>query len=127
MRTIALLLILTPLAALAQGKFMAKGERDGVELAYRWHHPMGKPSELHLRLKNNAAEDRSISLEVDLSYQGLTVETLSADTCIKAGRTMTGKLNGIYFVPTRLTTDQLKSGDAEAEFTRTEVTTGECP
>lgn len=127
MRTIALLLIITPLAALAQGKFIAKGERDGVELSYRWHHPMGKPSELHLRLKNNAAEDRSISLGIDLSYQGLTVETLSADTCIKAGRTMTGKLNGIYFVPTRLTTEQLKSGDAEAEFTRTEVTPGECP
>lgn len=127
MRTITLLLLVTPLAALAQGKYISKGERDGVELAYRWHHPMGKPSELHLRLKNNAAEDRSISLEIDLSYQGLTVETLSADTCIKAGRTMTGKLNGIYFVPTRLTTDQLKSGDAEAEFTRTEVTPGECP
>lgn len=127
MKAIALLLLVTPLAAMAQGKYITKGERNGVELAYRWNHPLGRPSELHLRLKNNTAEDKSLSLEIDLSYQGLTVETLSADTCIKAGRTMTGKLNGIYFVPTRLTTDQLKSGDTEAEFTRTEVTGGECP
>ncbi|MGV3636219.1 MAG: hypothetical protein ACO1NQ_01105 [Flavobacteriales bacterium] len=127
MRTIVVLLSLAPLATWAQGKYITKGEHNGVGIAYRWNHSVGKPSELHLRLSNTTEEDRVLSLEIDLSYQGLTVETLSADTCIKAGRTMTGKLSGIYFVPTRLTTEQLKSGDADAEFTRTDVTPGECP
>jgi len=40
---------------------------------------------------------------------------------------MNGKLNGIYFVPTRLSTEQIKSGDAEAELTRTVITTSACP
>jgi hypothetical protein len=95
--------------------------QDGVELAYRWNHPPGKPSELLVRMKNTAAEDRSVHLVIDLAYQGRTVESLTADTCIRAGQTLNGKLNGIYFVPTTLTTEQIKSGDADAELTRSEV------
>ncbi|MBK6371646.1 MAG: hypothetical protein IPF64_18025 [Flavobacteriales bacterium] len=41
---------------------------------------------------------------------------MELDTCIRAGRTMNGKLNGVYFIPTRLTTEQIKSGDAVAEM-----------
>jgi hypothetical protein len=40
---------------------------------------------------------------------------------------MNGKLNGIYFIPTRLTTEQIKSGDATAELTRSKVENGTCP
>ena len=127
MKAVLLLLLVLPFQAMAQKGFIHKGERDGVEMAYRWNHPIGKPSELILKLKNTTEEDRRVSLVIDLYYQGLTVEVLEADTCIKGGQTLNGKLNGIYFVPERLTSDQIKSGDAEAELTRSEVTPDICP
>lgn len=107
-------------------QYLHKGVYDGVELAYRWNHPTGKPSELLVRMENTATTDREVHLAIDLYYQGRTVETFTADTCIKAGRTMNGKLNGIYFVPAQLTTEQIKSGDAVAEMTRSEVAAGTC-
>lgn len=127
MRVLLLLLLVPPLQVAAQKDFIQKGEREGVEMAYRWNHPVGKPSELILKLKNTTQEDRHVSLVIDLYYQGLTVEVLEADTCIKAGRTLNGKLNGIYFIPQRLSSEQIKSGDAEAELTRSEVTPETCP
>lgn len=127
MRVLLLLLLVPPLQVAAQKGFIQKGEREGVEMAYRWNHPVGKPSELILKLKNTTQEDRHVSLVIDLYYQGLTVEVLEADTCIKAGRTLNGKLNGIYFIPQRLSSEQIKSGDAEAELTRSEVTPETCP
>ncbi len=127
MRVLLLLLLVPPLQVAAQKGFIQKGEREGVEMAYRWNHPVGKPSELILKMKNTTQEDRHVSLVIDLYYQGLTVEVLEADTCIKAGRTLNGKLNGIYFIPQRLSSEQIKSGDAEAELTRSEVTPETCP
>jgi len=127
MKRLALLLTLLLLSAALHAQFVQKGTVEGVEIAYRWNHPIGKPSELLLKLKNTATEDKQLELVIDLYYQGLTVESLEADTCIKAGQTMNGKLNGIYFVPTRLSSEQIKSGDAEAELTRTVITTSACP
>lgn len=127
MRTAIILILLAPLVASAQRGFVDKGERDGVAMAYRWNHPVGKPSELILKLKNTTEEDKRVSLVIDLYYQGLTVEVMEADTCIKGGQTLNGKLNGIYFVPERVTTDQIRSGDAEAELTRSEVISETCP
>lgn len=127
MRSLLPLLFFIPAASHAQSKFIHKGERNGVEMAYRWNHPTGKPSELLLKLKNTSAEDKRVDLVIDLYYQGLTVESFEADTCIKAGATLSGKLNGIYFVPSRVTTEQIKSGDAEAEMTRSQVERDTCP
>ena len=113
--------------ACAPTQYLHKGEQDGVELAYRWNHPPGKPSELLLKMVNTTTEDKRVALVIDLYYQGRTVESLEADTCLKAGQTMNGKLNGIYFIPTRLTTEQIKTGDATAELTRTMIEPGSCP
>ncbi|MEO8588036.1 MAG: hypothetical protein ABI432_01605 [Flavobacteriales bacterium] len=115
------------LVACAPAKFIEKGIHDGVEVAYRWNHPVDKPSELLLRLKNTTAGDKHLDLVLDLSYQGLTVESFEADTCIRAGQTMNGKLNGIYFVPQRLTTAQIKDGGADLDMTRTLIEPATCP
>jgi hypothetical protein len=115
------------LSACATTQYIEKGTHDGVEVAYRWNHPPGKPSELLLRLKNTAATDKRVSLALDLYYQGRTVETFEADTCMRAGQLMMGKLNGIYFVPQRITTEQIKDGSAKVEATRTEVANEPCP
>jgi hypothetical protein len=115
------------LASCAGAQYLEKGTHDGIEVAYRWNHPPGKPSELLLRLKNTASTDRSIALAIDLYYQGRTVESFEADTCLRPGMLLTGKLNGIYFIPERLTTDQIKDGGAQVEVTRTDVTKAPCP
>lgn len=112
----------------AHAQYVKKGRVNGVDLAYRWRHPAGKPSELLIRMENTAGGDRRVSLQVDLSYQGLTVELLSADTCIKAGAVLNGRVNGTYFRPQRLTTEQIRSGDVEVDLTNTSVEeTGTCP
>jgi hypothetical protein len=111
----------------AQAQYIEKGMQDGIAVAYRWKHRTGAPSEMHLRLNNTNAEDKRVDLVIDLYYQGLTVETLRADTCIKAGQVLNGRVNGIYFIPERLTTEQIKSGDAAAEWTNTTVEPATCP
>lgn len=126
MRALAIFLI-TLLAACSMPQYISKGTHDGVEIAYRWNHPVGKPSELWLRLKNTTQEDKHLDLGIDLYYQGRTVEMFEADTCLRAGQTMSGKLNGIYFVPERVTTAQIKDGSAEVEVTRTVVAKAVCP
>lgn len=114
-------------ASCAMPKYASKGTHDGVEIAYRWNHPVGEPSELWLRLKNTTDQDKTIDLGIDVYYQGRTVEMLRADTCLRGGQTLSGKLNGIYFVPERITTAQIKDGSAEVEVTRTFVTPEGCP
>lgn len=110
----------------AYAQYASKGTHDGVEVAYRWRHPKGKPSELQLQLKNTTTVDKRISLGIDLYYQGLTVETFEADTCLRGGQRITGRLNGFYFIPERLTTRQIKDGGAEVEVTRTVITDEPC-
>lgn len=123
------LLLLTTLTATigAHGQLVQKGRINGVDLAYRWRHPAGKPSELLIRMENTEGSDRRVSLQVDLSYQGLTVELFEADTCIKAGGVLNGRVNGIFFRPERLTPEQLRSDDVQVEMTNTTVETGTCP
>lgn len=126
MKQFALLSILL-LASCAMPQYVSKGTQNGVEIAYRWNHPVGKPSELWLRLKNTTEQDKHLNLGIDLYYQGRTVEMFEADTCVRAGQLLNGKLNGIYFIPERLTTSQIKDGSAEVETTRTLIETAGCP
>jgi hypothetical protein len=126
MRHTALSFAMLALAASTCAQFTEKGTHDGVEIAYRWKHPPGKPSELLVRLRNMSDGDRRISLGIDLYYQGRTIETFEADTCMRAGMVLNGRLNGFYFIPQRLTAAQIKDGGADVEVTRTEVTQATC-
>ncbi len=127
MKKVATLLFIFPLVACAPKQYAYKGVHEGVDVSYRWAHPTGKPSELLLKLENTTAEDKHLELVLDLYFQGRTVETFEADTCLKVGQTMNGKLNGIYFVPQRLSTEQVKSGDSKVELTRSTITGTICP
>ena len=118
------LLLAPPLAA---QKFTSSGQEEGIAIGYRWLHPVGRPSELLLRLENTTAEDRQLSLELALSHQGFTVETMHADTCMEAGATLVGKMNGFWFRPSELTTAQIKSGAVDVEITRAVVNARQCP
>lgn len=115
------------MVACAPKQYVYKGVHDGVEISYRWAHPADKPSELLLKLVNTAPEDKRLDLVLDLYFQGRTVETFEADTCIRVGQTLNGKLNGFFFTPQRLTTEQIKSGDGKVEMTRSTIEGAVCP
>lgn len=120
-RNLFLLLLLLS-AGCAPTQYLHKGTYDGIGVSYRWNHPTGKPSELLLRLENTTDKDLRIDLEIDLTYQGRTVETFDADTCMRAGQVLNGKLNGIYFIPQQVTTEQIRTGGTDLDLARTTVT-----
>jgi hypothetical protein len=126
MRPLTFLYLLV-LTGCASKEYLYKGSHEGVDISYRWNHPAGKPSELLLKLENTTSEDKRVDLVIDLYYQGRTVETLRADTCIRVGQTLNGKLNGIYFVPERLSTAQIKDGSSQVELTNTVIEPAKCP
>ncbi|HRN36484.1 MAG TPA: hypothetical protein PLV70_06480 [Flavobacteriales bacterium] len=112
MKKLLFLLLAVPAAAGCKAPaFVQAGEADGVSVAWRWNHRPGKPSELLLKIVNTSSAARQLDVALDLSFQGFTVEQFTADTCIAAGRTYNGKLNGIYFIPHELTAEQAASPD----------------
>lgn len=129
MRKILVLLLATLIgSACKMPQFIQGGEKDGVAISYRWNHPANKPSELLLKITNSSTSAQEVRIELDLSYQAFTVEELTADTCIPAGRTFNGKLNGVYFIPRRLTPEQAASPDTRVQVSLFEVAPTEaCP
>lgn len=112
--------------ACAQKSWLYKGSHEGVDISYRWSHPANKPSELLLSMRNTTQEDKRVDIVIDLFYQGRTVESLLADTCIRVGQTLDGKMNGFFFVPERITTAQIKDGGVSVELTNTSVSPSVC-
>jgi len=115
-----LFLLLAASAGCKAPQFIQAGQKNGVAVDYRWNIKADKPPELLLKIANKSDSAQHLHLELDLSYQAFTVEELTADTCIPAGRTFNGKLNGIYFIPKALTSAQAASPDCKvqvAEFT----------
>lgn len=98
-------------------QFVQAGQKQGVSVSYRWNHHQGQPSELLLKIANEGDTARHVHLGVDLYFQAFTVEQFIADTCIPAGRTFNGKLNGIYFIPQQLTPEQAASPDTRVALT----------
>jgi len=112
---ILLLFAVATAAGCKAPQFIQAGEKDGVSVDYRWNINAAKPPELLLKIANKSDSAQHLHLELDLSYQAFTVEELTADTCIPAGRTFNGKLNGIYFIPKALTSAQAASPDCKVQ------------
>ncbi|MBZ0205495.1 MAG: hypothetical protein K8H89_04170 [Flavobacteriales bacterium] len=112
-----LLLFLLGITSCKAPQFIQGGEKDGVAVSYRWNHKPGKPSELLLKIANESPSAQRLHLGLDLYYQAFTVEEFTADTCIPAGRTFNGKLNGIYFIPRQITPEQAASPDTKVQLT----------
>ncbi len=98
-------------------QFVQAGQKNGVDVSYRWKHISGQPSELLLKLTNHSASNQQVHLEMDLYYQAFTVEQFLADTCIPPGRTFNGKTNGFWFIARQLKPEQAASADTKVELT----------
>lgn len=109
-------------------QFIQAGQKGDVSVSYRWNHRPGQPSELLLKIVNAGASAQRLHLGMNLYYQAFTVEQFTADTCIPAGRTFNGKLNGMYFIPQELTPEQAASPDTKVELTEYAVDPADsCP
>lgn len=117
---LALIAALT-LVGCRTAQFLPGGEQDGISVDYRWNHRPEKPSELLVKISNTGPSAKRVHVGLDLYYQGLTVEEFMADTCIKAGRTLNGKVNGFYFIPQTLDAEQLASPDTQVQLTTLRV------
>lgn len=98
-------------------QYVQAGAKNNVQVQYRWNIRPDKPAELLLKIANKDSSAQRIHLGLDVYYQGFTVEEFSADTCIRAGRTFNGKMNGIYFIPQKLTSEQAASPDTKVDLT----------
>lgn len=128
MKWTPLLILIALLPGCRPAQFIAAGEKDGVAVEYRWNLPPGKPPELLLKIANNGPAAQHVHLGLDLYYRDFTVEQFTADTCISAGRVLNGKLNGIYFLPRQVTSEQAASPDTRVDLTEfTTERTGPCP
>lgn len=128
MKQLTWALLVLAFAACKSPRFTMAGERDGVAVSYRWNHPPGKPGELLLKLSNQSSVAQQVQVSLDLSFQAFTVEQFTADTCIPAGRTFNGKLNGIYFIPRELTPEQAASPYTRVQLATFHVTAlDQCP
>ncbi len=112
-----LLLVLLGVTSCKAPQFIQGGAQDGVTVSYRWNHRPDKPSELLVKIVNDSPSAQQLHLGLDLYYQSFTVEQFSTDTCIPAGRTFNGKLNGIYFIPQQITAEQAASPDTKVQLT----------
>lgn len=98
-------------------QFIQAGQKNDVAVSYRWSTKTEGPAELLLKIVNHGTSAQQLHLGLDLYYQGFTVEEFSADTCIPAGRTYNGKLNGLYFTSGKLTREQATGPDAKVDLT----------
>lgn len=130
--TIAILSLFIVQTLSAQDTYTTKTSNDLIDIQAKWKYPVKKgveqPAELLLKVVNSS--DKLVSLTFDLEFSiGIqTAETFHVDTCVKAGKTMNGKLNGLYFVSGSLSNAQLKSDDFDWEIN--ELSTAEidtCP
>lgn len=97
----------------AQDKYTEKISTEDVAIQFKWKYPMtggvAGPAELLLKVKNKNDDAISISFEVAYTMNIRTVATFAVDTCIKAKKTINGKMNGLYFIAPDLTNDELMS------------------
>ncbi|TVR39538.1 MAG: hypothetical protein EA392_06225 [Cryomorphaceae bacterium] len=98
---------------------------EGVTFGYKWAEARNEAGErvpailLMVRNENEHAIDYKLS--VDFYYEGLLRETGELDYCVPAKRTRKGKLNGVYLISDKFTSDQIKSSDFKVELNGIEV------
>ena len=110
---ITLCLLVSASMTFAQEKYAEKISTEHVDIQYKWKYPMtggvAGPAELLLKLKNKDDDAISISFEIAYTLDLRTVATFSIDTCMKAKKTIYGKMNGLYFVAPDISNDVLMS------------------
>ncbi len=114
------MLVFLAIPTFAQEKYTEKVSTEDADIHYKWKYPMTGgvegPAELLLKVRNKRDQAVSISFELAYILDLRTEATFAIDTCIKAKKTIYGKLNGLYFVAPHLSNEQLMSDGFEWEI-----------
>jgi hypothetical protein len=101
------------IASYAQG-YEEYQKVNGLEISTKWGTAKNAAGErkdaLMLKVENDSEKSLSLSFDVNLYYEGILRETGRIEgECIPALKSRIGKLNGIYFIPEKFTSEQLKT------------------
>lgn len=98
---------------------------DGVQFGHKWAEAKNEEGEkvpaVLLLVDNQNANAIHYSLSVDLYYEGLLRESADLSYCVPALKARKGKLNGVYLISEKFTSDQIKSSDFLLEFNEIKV------
>jgi hypothetical protein len=115
--TLIIFFITTSFSVCAQFGYKQYQKVNGVIFSYKWGTNMNKEEgekrpALLIMVKNENEFDVDFSYSLDFYYEGILRESSdSAQYCIKAGKTMIGKLNGIIYPINNFTQEQIDNKD----------------
>lgn len=114
-------------ALYAQNPWLPLMEKDGISIDYRWSNekPFDRNSQLELRLRIRNSNDHHAQLNFSVDfYMGPLLHESSEEVeiCLNPGRTLHGRLNGVYFRTTTLTNEQIRSEKFKFEINDLVVT-----
>lgn len=99
---------------------------DGVEISYKWSQSKwwkkSSPKQLRFKMKNT--NDYKVNVKFELVYlldHVVKFQSGTLESEIKAGKALSGKLNGFYFESPDISNKQLESEKFEWEFLFFEV------
>lgn len=93
---------------------------EDVTFAYKWGEANNEEGEkvpaMLLFVGNENSSDIHYRLNVDFYYEGILRESGALSHCVPSGKTRKGKLNGVYLVSEKFTSDQINSSDFKVEL-----------
>jgi hypothetical protein len=107
-------------------KYKVYTKVKGVEISTKWLSPskMKRDAPLQLLIKAENTNDYNVdlSLSVALYLDGILEEQSAPSSIpIKAGKTLQGKLNGLFFESDKLSNEQIRSDKFDYEILDIEV------
>jgi hypothetical protein len=115
------------LGATAQPGYTQYMKKEGLKIGTKWAKAKDengeKKSALLLALDNTNEYATSFTIEIRMYYEGILRETGTIENmCLPAQKSSIGKLNGLYFIPEKFTSEQLKSSDFNLELDLLSIT-----
>lgn len=94
---------------------------NGVDISYKYGTATNDKGEkvpaLMLKVKNSNDYAVEYSYSIDMYYEGILKQTTGKDThCAKPHSTSMGKLNGVYYLLSDFTQEQVDKGDFEMKI-----------
>src|SRR6056297_3294243 len=93
---------------------------DNVTFAYKWGQAKNEAGEkvpaMMLFVGNENTSDIHYQLNVDFYYEGILRESGALSHCVQTGKARKGKLNGVYLISEKFTSDQINSSDFKVEL-----------
>jgi hypothetical protein len=118
------------MASTAQPGYEPYQTVNGLILSTKWGKAKNEAGEkkpaLLMKIENTNDHPVDFSFAINFYYEGILRENGKIENqCLEGLKSAVGKLNGVYFIPTKFSPDQLKSSDFEFTLESIEVVKSE--